>query len=258
MQTNILVVEDDDVTRLTLVHRLRYAGYTVTEASSGEAAIDLLEGRQFNVVVTDILLGGLTGMDVLRVARSQPYRPEVIVLTGHGSFDTAIISVKEHAFDYLIKPAAGDLLLKTVEQAAVHHHSQTQLYAAARVLIAAALTDALPTVPRSADTTRMATELVPIAIGALRIGNNRNQVSFRDQPVKVTAIEYAILRFLAERATRVCLSRDIVAVSHQLYDIGDVEAQTILKPHIYNLRRKLAAEYIVTERGCGYCLIDPQ
>ncbi len=262
MKAHLLVVEDDATTLLSFVYRLRYAGYQVTEASDGEMAITLLEDGNFDVVITDIILGSVDGMEVLHVARQQAYSPEVIVLTGHGSFDTAVLALREGAFDYLVKPCTSEQLLVSVERAAQQHHSNQQVRAAARTLATALYGTSLekreaPIIGQIAGAALPATrDPASITIGDLIIGPTRMAVLFQGQRVRLTPTEYAVLRYLAEHVGQLCSSHDIIRTTHQ-YTVDDAEAQALVKPHIFNLRKKLAADYLLTERGIGYRLVDP-
>lgn len=261
MHTSILIVEDDAISRITLVHLLRHSGYAVFEAASGEDAIVLLNSAQFEVVVTDISLGVVDGMEVLRAARQRSYRPEVIMLTGHASLDTAVEALRIDAFDYLVKPVTSDTLLGSVQRAVARHRKNAQLQAAARTLyftfaseVRAAFGYDMLAAGAAAHPDH---DAFVLTIGALTIGASRRSVTFRGNRVQVTPTEYAVLRYLAEHPERLCLSRDIVAVSHRVQVRHDGEAQALVKPHIHNLRKKLAPEYLITERGCGFRLVNP-
>jgi DNA-binding response OmpR family regulator len=96
----------------------------------------------------------------------------------------------------------------------------------------------------------------PLSIGALTIGSSRQYITFRGQPVRMTPIEFALLRCLAQQPGVVHAYSDIVRVTHRL-TITDTEAQALLRPHVRNLRRKLGTETIVNERGAGYILVVP-
>lgn len=265
MQAHLLLVEDDPTTRLSFVYRLQYAGYEVTQAPDGETALTLLEENAFDVVITDIMLGGVDGMEVLHAARLQSYRPEVIVLTGHGSLDTAVQAVREDAFDYLVKPCSLEQLLGCVAKAVDRHRSEQQVRAAAQTLLTVLYGEQeprfiphLPALPgplpdRSSSTPPSTTQ---ITIGALVVGVTRKQVTFAGQPVQLTPTEYAILRYLAEHAGHICFYHDIVRSTHRIV-ADDIDVQALLKPHISNLRKKLSPEYLITERGSGYRLVNP-
>jgi DNA-binding response OmpR family regulator len=124
-----LIVEDDSSMRENIAMFLEQAGYRVTQAASGEAALELLlagggQGREYDVVVTDLIMGTVDGIQVMEAARKQRYPPEVILLTGHGSLDTAIAAIRTQAFDYLLKPCRITRLIEQVEAAAIHHDEQ--------------------------------------------------------------------------------------------------------------------------------------
>jgi DNA-binding NtrC family response regulator len=100
----LLVVDDDDQIRQGLARRFQRQGLIVTDASSGENALPLLEKQRFDVALLDLHLPGMSGLELLeRVKAAQP-EVEVILLTAHGSMDTAILAMKRGAYDYLTKP----------------------------------------------------------------------------------------------------------------------------------------------------------
>lgn len=106
MTVRILVVEDSDALRDWLTRVLHRAGYTITQAVDGEEALALLrqtgEYREpFDVVISDIMMGKVDGVQVTQAARNQAEPPEVILLTSQGSLDTATQAVRLGAFDYL-------------------------------------------------------------------------------------------------------------------------------------------------------------
>ena len=118
MAERILVVEDDRELRLLLVDLLGEAGYEVAAFGSAESALRALEQpAEPDLVITDLMLPGLQGLDLLRELRRRRPETHVIVMTAFGSIDSAIGLVKAGAFDYLTKPLrTGDVLL-AVERA---------------------------------------------------------------------------------------------------------------------------------------------
>jgi DNA-binding response OmpR family regulator len=262
MKPHVLVVEDDDNTRMTLAYLIQHAGYNVTQAHDGETALELLEQKTFHVVLTDIILGNVSGIDVLHAARHQLYRPEVILLTGHGSLDTAIDAVNEGAFAYLLKPCVDDKILSCIEGAAQRHTSERQIRDAAENLIKVLHhhtsrttdSDARNPAPGTSPATASTQEMV--RVGELAIGKTRHEVTFQGKYILLTPIEYALLSYLAQHVGSVCGYQDIIQVTHQL-DTNDADAQMLLGPHIRNLRKKLAPAYIITVRGAGYKLVAP-
>lgn len=118
---SVLIVEDEDVLRLTFARFLEAERYQVETASSYNVARSLLERRTYDVVVTDIVLGGDTGVDLLRFVRGATSRTEVIMITGEPSVETAAEAVRLGAFDYLAKPVTGDALKRVVRLAFEHN-----------------------------------------------------------------------------------------------------------------------------------------
>jgi DNA-binding response OmpR family regulator len=119
-QLRILLVEDDDTARTSLGRVLSRAGYAVHAVPDGEHAVAVLDaaGADFDVVLTDLLLGALDGVAVLKRARALGDPPEVILLTGYGTLQTAIESLRLGAFDYLLKPCKPEELLRCIGNAA--------------------------------------------------------------------------------------------------------------------------------------------
>lgn len=263
MSIHILLVEDDYNTRIMLACRLQYAGYRVTQASDGETAIDLLEKEIFDIVLTDIILGDIDGIEVLQTARQQDYRPEVILLTGHGSLDTSVAALRSGAYDYLLKPCDAEKLLLSVEGAVKRHLSEQRIREAAVTMIhaldsqdeqqyASKLLQSYQ-VTKSISRTR---DNTIYTIGELLIGQSRHEVFFAGEQVMLTPIEYELLSYLAERRGDFCSFSEIIRHTHGL-ETPDSEAQAMLRSHIRNLRRKIPSTYLVNDRGVGYKLIDP-
>lgn len=262
MKPHILLVEDDAMARLALSYRLQYAGYQVTEAADGETAIALLPQHTFELVISDIILGTVSGIDVLEAAKNQPYRPAVILLTGHATLETSIDAMRKGAHDYLLKPCTDDELLSSVSRALQRYHDERRLREVVVLLNDLYGKPELNRTVTASDLQKqtgypIAPPALPVPrIGALTIGSSRQQVWFNGQPVHLTPIEYALLRYLATSPGDVRSYVDIVSHTHG-YEVSDAEAQLLLKSHIRNLRHKLAPGYLVNDRGTGYKLVDP-
>ena len=99
----ILLVDDESSIRLTLGAMLQRSGYDVTPAESGEKAVTLLEQQPFDMLLTDLKMPGMGGMQVVAEARARQPDIAIIVLTGHGSLDTAIEGMHHKVFDYVLK-----------------------------------------------------------------------------------------------------------------------------------------------------------
>lgn len=113
----ILVVDDDQVTRKLLYQRLHKAEYEVETASDGTEAVRLIANHFFDVILTDLMMpGGVDGIGVLESAKEANLKTEVILITAHGSIDSAILAMKKGAADYLQKPINLDELFLRLEK----------------------------------------------------------------------------------------------------------------------------------------------
>ncbi|MFH1672376.1 MAG: response regulator [Pseudomonadota bacterium] len=115
--TKVMVVDDekDFVEMLSL--RLNETGEKVTSANSGQECLDALEKGDTDVVILDIKMPGMDGIETLREIKKRFPLVEVIMLTGHGSTESAVEGMKQGAFDYLLKPADFDDLSTKLEAA---------------------------------------------------------------------------------------------------------------------------------------------
>ena len=122
----ILIVDDESGIRASLQGILEDEGYEVTLADSGEAGLARLETGNFGLVLLDIWLPGMTGIDVLKRIRGLEDRPQVVVISGHGTVETAVQATKLGAFDFLEKPLSLDKVVLTVKNALRQHHLEEE------------------------------------------------------------------------------------------------------------------------------------
>jgi DNA-binding NtrC family response regulator len=117
MSRSILVVDDDKLTCETLKRALSEE-YTVYSASNGQEALDIIEkGEPVDVVLSDLMMPGLTGLDILYRINALHDKPVVILITGQGTIDTAVQAMKLGAYDYLVKPIHLDRLFLLIQKA---------------------------------------------------------------------------------------------------------------------------------------------
>ena len=114
---SILVVDDERDIRETLRGILEEEGYQVLLAESGEACLEQLHRRACDVVLLDIWLPGMDGLDTLQRIRQEEDAPEVVMISGHGSIETAVRATKLGAFDFLEKPLSLDKTLIVIKNA---------------------------------------------------------------------------------------------------------------------------------------------
>ncbi len=124
--TNVLLVDDekDFVEMLSL--RLSETGERVTPAYSGKEGLDTLERKNIDVVILDIKMPGMDGIETLREIKRRFPLVEVIMLTGHGTTETAVQGMKLGAYDYLLKPADFDDLTSKLEGARKRKYEQEE------------------------------------------------------------------------------------------------------------------------------------
>lgn len=114
---SVLLVDDEDRFRTTLAKMLAFEGLEVGAAASGEAALEELKARPYDVVLLDVRMPGLSGVETLREIRKLSPLTEVIVLTGHASLEDALEIIRLGGFDYLFKPCPIEDLLAKIESA---------------------------------------------------------------------------------------------------------------------------------------------
>lgn len=110
---SLLLVDDEEDFRTTLANRLKRRNMDVTDAGSGEEAIEIIGKKSFDVAIVDIKMPGMDGIETLKRIKKIDPLLEVILLTGHASVEAGIEGIKAGAYDYVIKPCnVNDLLIK--------------------------------------------------------------------------------------------------------------------------------------------------
>ena len=147
----ILVADDHDFLRRGLAKALTQAGHEIEEASNGTAAIEKLHEGAFDVVLSDLKMGGSDGFDVLRTAKSLHPGTAVILMTAFGSVHTAVEAMKTGAFDYVLKPFEIEEMEVKIEKAVEHRrlryeieylrHTQQDIYDFDRIIGASGALD---------------------------------------------------------------------------------------------------------------------
>lgn len=265
MKTHILLVEDDTRLRECIATIMQQAGYYVTQAKDGETAITLLQeavhaGMPYEVVISDIVMGQVDGIAVLQAAIEQPYFPEVILLTGKATIETAVQAVRQGAFDYLLKPCLVATIIERIEAACKRREYRLLRERAVAALQAIATVTSDTLTGSDAPSPAQAlpnVELGFVQVGALCIDVRRHTVWFQDIPISLTPTEFAVLDCLAQTPEEAIPFTDITLHTHSML-FERAEARLILAPHIRNLRRKIDRRYIVSVPRIGYKLVNPE
>jgi two-component system response regulator HydG len=117
LPNTILIVDDEDPLRASLVKTLRKEGYEVLEAPDGETALELIRREPVSVVLTDLKMPGMDGVQLLKAIKAISPEVEVILMTAYGTIETAVEAMREGAYDYIEKPLRRAEVLKTVANA---------------------------------------------------------------------------------------------------------------------------------------------
>jgi DNA-binding response OmpR family regulator len=257
------MVEDDIATGEVLSDVLEDAGYDVTLASGGSQALQLLDQQPFAVVVSDIRMPAVSGIDVLQAARQTSAQPEVILLTGYGALETSLSALRQGAFDYLLKPCDPELLIQRVAEAISARDTRLRQVQAVQNIVHA-FGDApnqdevlIERMPQPDSSEEEQDEQQVWQVGELSFGEAHHDASFRGEPLHLTPTEHTLLRAMASKPGKVFQYRELVYAMHG-YDVSNIEAKILLKTHIRNIRHKIGPDYLVNVRSTGYKLVAPE
>ena len=231
-QQHILIVDDDALMRRSLAYNLEQAGYTTSTAGTAKDALARIEFETPDLVILDIGLPGMDGLDALRqIHRREPI--PVIFLTARRRELDEILGLELGADDYVTKPFDIDVLLARIK--AVLRRSPVTA----------------PLQSRSAE---------PIVVGDLRIDPAAHTVTLSGEPVDLAPREFDLLTALARRAGQVVSIDELLA---QVWGAEYAGESQVVYVHIRWLREKLEdnpqhPERILTVRGVGYKLLAPQ
>lgn len=126
MKTKVLIADDEEEFVKTLAERLEVRGFSVTTVHSGEGAVEIVKKIDFDVIVLDVLMPEVSGIDALvQIKKAKPLIP-VIMLTGEATVENAILGMKMGAFDFLMKPAETDSLSEKILQANALKHEHEE------------------------------------------------------------------------------------------------------------------------------------
>lgn len=234
MQDKILVVEDDPTLLETLAYNLERQGYEVLTSANGAEAVGLARREQPDLIVLDLMLPGMDGLEVCRVLRQELSTP-ILMLTARTDEVDKIIGLEMGADDYLTKPFSMRELLARVK---------AQLRRLRLIRETATSRDA-PDAP---------SKIERLVVGDLTVDLGRREVVLGGQPLHVKPKEFELLEFLV-RNRGLVLSRDQILQEVWGWDyIGDSRTVDV---HIRWLREKIEPEpaspvRIVTVRGVGY------
>jgi len=225
MRRRLLLVEDDATLRQALAFNLTREGYEVASVADGESALDAGRNDRLDLILLDVMLPGMSGVEVLRVLRGEGVTTPVIILSAKGDEIDRVVGLKIGADDYVAKPFSRPELLARIEAVLRRHRRE-------------------PEVPESRE---------QLTFGAVNIDVDRREVSVAGEPMHLTTKEFDLLAHMAANPGRI-FTRDQLLTRIWGYDYeGDGRTVDV---HVSWLRGKLRGtdghNYFRTVRGVGY------
>lgn len=219
----ILVVDDEQDLREVVEFNFSTAGYNTATAASGEQAIEVLRGGGISLVVLDVMMGGMSGIDVAEKLRAQGDRTPIIFLTALDTESDMLRGFESGGDDYISKP-----------------FSIKELLARVKAVLA-----------RGSDNVKTDNDI--LQVGPIMINITTKQVTVDGMTTSLTKTEFSILVILAERSNTVHSRDELIG---RIWG-GDVYVdERTVDVHIARLRKKLggASSMIVNRSGYGYCI----
>ncbi len=211
---DILFLEDEPTIREVLTEYMKMQNYDVTCAQDGEQAMRLLGGRRFDMAVLDIMVPGISGLEVLGYLKEHHPETATIMLTALDDEKTQVQAFNLYADDYVIKPVSPIILLKRME-----------------------------TILRRVKKTRGQGET------GLMVDDDSYQAFYDGKPLELTLSEFLLLQTLKKEPKRVFTREQLIL---RIFNEDYVGNDRIIDAHVKNLRKKLPGNYIKTVIGVGY------
>lgn len=212
----ILLVEDDRLLAEGIVSALKRAGFAVNWLADGNAASTFLAAEPPDILLLDLGLPDMDGLDLLRLVRHKKLHTQVLILTARDSTGAKVAGLDAGADDYLTKPFAVEELLARLRVL------ERRLGNASSALI---------------------------QVGPLSLDTSHHLVRLNNEALILSRREYMLLKALVEHVGVIQTKEGLEA---KLYSWGDEVASNAIEVHIHNLRKKLPADFIRTVRGIGY------
>jgi len=212
----VLFLEDEPTIQEVLMEYMKLQQYDVTPVSDGETAIKLLEEKEFDLAVLDIMVPNKSGLEVLQYIRK--YKPDIaaIMLTAINDEQTQVKAFNLYADDYVIKPVSPLILLKRME-----------------------------TILRRTKCSDKKSE----KIDGLYLNDDSYQAFYDNVPLQLTLSEFMLLQVLNKEVGRAFTREQLIL---RIYNEDYIGNDRIIDAHVKNLRKKLPRNYVKTVIGIGY------
>jgi DNA-binding response OmpR family regulator len=217
----VLLVEDDQSLATGLNKALRSEGFVTNHVAAGEAALHAIRVDPPDIIVLDLGLPDMDGLDVLRKIRRSGSTIPVLILTARASIDARVSGLDSGADDYLPKP-----------------FETPELVARLRVI----------------ERRLAGTQETRITVGDVSMDTLSRLVTINGEPVELARREFAVLKSLLENRGKIQTREQLES---RLYAWGEEVSSNAIEVHIHHLRKKLGADFIKTVRGVGYIVREP-
>jgi two-component system response regulator RegX3 len=220
MSARVLIAEDEAAIADAVAYALRGEGFDVDTVEDGESALDAARRDGYDVLVLDLMLPGVSGIEVCRRLRADSAIP-IVMLTARTAEVDRVVGLDAGADDYVVKPFSMPELISRVR--AILRRRELDL-----------------------------AEPTELRVGSLGLDLARHTATIDGEPIRLTPSELKLLSLLARHPGRVFSRRELM---QHLWDSAYVGDQRAGDAHIVNLRRKIGRERLVTVRGVGYKLV---
>ena len=214
----VLLVEDNALLAVAVTKALKIAGFSVNHVDRGDLALNAIRTSPPDILILDLGLPVMDGLEVLRRARKEQFTNPVLILTARDKTQDKVAGLDSGADDYLAKPFETDELLARL---------------------------------RALERRLGAVKSNQIQIGNVCLDTQSLEVSVDSQPVVMSRREFMVLKALMESANKV-QTREML--DSKLYGWGEEVSSNTVEVHIHNLRKKLPTGFIQTVRGVGYVI----
>ena len=239
MKSNILIVDDEPIARQSLTDILKLEGYNVMSLPNGQAAVEHVRTHPVDLMIVDMRMPGMSGLEVIQVVNQVSPETEVILLTAYGSTDSAIQALRLRIHDYLLKPASPAQVIQSVKKGLARRSAKLRIKSG------------------SVETVETDDAIHEFAFkDGTVVDLSRRQIRHKNKTEHLTPAEGRLLQILMRNEGKVFSHRELVLLV-QGYDTSQREAPEILRPLVSRLRHKLEqfpalADRVSSVRGTGY------
>jgi DNA-binding response OmpR family regulator len=258
----IMIVDDEVYIRFLLSEELSQHGYDVSTAASGEEAVAMLQKGTYDLILLDLVMPGMDGLQVMREVRTLAPDTVVILLTAHASLDSAIEALRFGGHDYLLKPSSTKEIMSSVEEGLEKRRRLAQQRDLIRQMgdLAGQLAGRVEGPTEVEEPRQERTQY--LCVGHLLLDKGRQSVNSSGQSIPLTPSEYKLLLCLMERAGTIVSVGELAEALHRA-PCDKTAAREAITTHMWRLRRKLdtggpGQARIANVRGEGYVLSTPQ